>query len=538
MKSMIEIVYKENKEQANGNEGYFHLPKNIRQVGDTNGRERIYLEDYVGTFLKKYFSAPEGRAAMLFGEFKWADGISYFFIRSAAAIHTMEPAPDHLVFDDAVWTEVHDVMEKYFKNQQILGWALSLPGYGEDLNEQIIRAHLNHFGGNDKTLFRVNGQEKEETFYTYEGGTLRSTGGFYIYYEKNEPMQSYLIDQNQNRSIENGESVPDRAVSDFRKMIEEKSGEEPEHDHRKPILYAMTACAAAALLVTVTQKYGDALPFPGKTKEQTVAVAGNVQGEKTQTAESAAEASAAEEGNTGENTSTPESTGTELETENESGSAAVSEEQNLSGTDPAGSGEQSTSGGEQTGAAENNTGTAQTDPAPGAEPSSAPGTASGSETAETAAQVWQEYIVQKGDTGENTSTPESTGTELETENESGSAAVSEEQNLSGTDPAGSGEQSTSGGEQTGAAENNTGTAQTDPAPGAEPSSAPGTASGSETAETAAQVWQEYIVQKGDSLSKISERYYGTMSRVKDICELNQIAVEDLIYAGQKIYLPK
>ena len=55
---------------------------------------------------------------------------------------------------------------------------------------------------------------------------------------------------------------------------------------------------------------------------------------------------------------------------------------------------------------------------------------------------------------------------------------------------------------------------------------------------AAQVWQEYTVQKGDSLSKISERYYGTMSRVKDICELNQIAVEDLIYAGQKIYLPK
>ena len=40
MKSMIEIVYKENKEQANGNEGYFHLPKNIRQVGDTNGRQR------------------------------------------------------------------------------------------------------------------------------------------------------------------------------------------------------------------------------------------------------------------------------------------------------------------------------------------------------------------------------------------------------------------------------------------------------------------------------------------------------------------
>ena len=42
------------------------LPKNIRQVGDTNGRERIYLEDYVGTFLKKYF--------FIFPEFPCGEG--------------------------------------------------------------------------------------------------------------------------------------------------------------------------------------------------------------------------------------------------------------------------------------------------------------------------------------------------------------------------------------------------------------------------------------------------------------------------------
>lgn len=433
---MIEIVYKENKEQANGNEGCFHLPKNIRQVGDGNGRERIYLEDYVGTFLKKYFAAPEGRAAVLFGEFKWADGISYFFIRSAAAIHTMEPAPDHLVFDDAVWTEVHDVMEKYFKHQQILGWALSLPGYGEDLNEQIIRTHISHFGGNDKTLFRVNGQEREESFYTYEGGTLRSTGGFYIYYEKNEPMQSYLIDQNQNRSIENGESVPDRAVSDFRKIIEEKGEEEPERDHRKPVLYAATACAAAVLLVTVTQKYGNVLPLPGRTSEPTVSVAGTAEGEK------------------------PQSTSAE---------SAVS----------------------------------------GAEASS--------ETAST----------------------ETGGTEPENGSESENPAENGEQNPLGEDLLDSGEQNPSDGEQAGTEQNGE-IAQAEPTPGAESGVQSGgeSASSEETAETAAQVWQEYTVQKGDSLSKISERYYGTMSRVKDICELNRIAVEDLIYAGQKIYLPK
>lgn len=450
---MIEIIYKENKEQANGNEGCFHVPKNIRQVGDANGRERIYLEDYVETFLKKYFCASEGRVAILFGEFKWADGISYFFIRSAAAIHGMEPAPDHLVFDDRVWTEVHDVMEKYFRHQQILGWALSLPGYEEDLNEQMIKAHLDHFGGNDKTLFRVNRQEREESFYTYEGGTLRSTGGFYIYYEKNEPMQSYLIDQNQNQSIENGENVPDQAVSDFRKIIEEKREEIPERDHRKPILYAMTACAAAALLVTVTQKYGDVLPLSGKAKEQTVAVAGKAQGEKAQRAENTAKSRSEETEHKGEDILTEESAEPEMRKENDG--------QNPSETKAAEGGEQNTSGKDQTGTAEDSTGIA--------------------------------------------------------ENHAGTAENS-----------------------TGKAENNTGMAQTVPTSGTETggSSDAGTVSGGETTETAAQVWQEYTVQKGDSLSKISERYYGTMSRVKDICELNQIALEDLIYAGQKIYLPK
>lgn len=37
---------------------------------------------------------------------------------------------------------------------------------------------------------------------------------------------------------------------------------------------------------------------------------------------------------------------------------------------------------------------------------------------------------------------------------------------------------------------------------------------------------------------ISEKYYGTMSRVKDICAMNGITSEDVIYAGQKILLPK
>ena len=49
--------------------------------------------------------------------------------------------------------------------------------------------------------------------------------------------------------------------------------------------------------------------------------------------------------------------------------------------------------------------------------------------------------------------------------------------------------------------------------------------------------QKYVVQKGDTLSKISKTYYGSTKKIHDICQLNQLDSEDLIYAGQIILLP-
>lgn len=48
---------------------------------------------------------------------------------------------------------------------------------------------------------------------------------------------------------------------------------------------------------------------------------------------------------------------------------------------------------------------------------------------------------------------------------------------------------------------------------------------------------EYYVEKGDSLAGISRKFYGTTARVKDICRLNDISNPDLIEQGQKLLLP-
>ena len=48
---MIEVIYKEDKEDQETVQEPFSMPRNVRQIGLTNGDYRIYVEDYVYTFL-------------------------------------------------------------------------------------------------------------------------------------------------------------------------------------------------------------------------------------------------------------------------------------------------------------------------------------------------------------------------------------------------------------------------------------------------------------------------------------------------------
>lgn len=49
--------------------------------------------------------------------------------------------------------------------------------------------------------------------------------------------------------------------------------------------------------------------------------------------------------------------------------------------------------------------------------------------------------------------------------------------------------------------------------------------------------QYYIIEKGDTLAKISLKIYNTKDMVSKICEVNEIEDVDKIFVGQKILLP-
>lgn len=126
---MIEIVYEKEKQKPEGNEGFFRIPNNIRQIGEIRGTQKIYIEDYAYTYLCRISSenSHRGIAAILLGQANWKEGISYLFIKSAVALPDMEVTEEHLTFTQEIWNHVYEKNKEYFPEQEVVGWFLSIP---------------------------------------------------------------------------------------------------------------------------------------------------------------------------------------------------------------------------------------------------------------------------------------------------------------------------------------------------------------------------------------------------------------------------
>lgn len=59
----------------------------------------------------------------------------------------------------------------------------------------------------------------------------------------------------------------------------------------------------------------------------------------------------------------------------------------------------------------------------------------------------------------------------------------------------------------------------------------------EDREVAQSNYEEYIVENGDTLAAICKSRYGSLSKMKEICTINNIKNADYIAPGQKLYLP-
>lgn len=123
------------------------IPKNVMQIGTGSPNVKLYMEDYVHTFLER---CQGKETCVAFGQQEEKDGIRYYLI------------------------------------------------YGVEKETDFRRGNFPYF----QKLERIGKIEKKEAavrFWTVRGEEIQ-IGGYFIFYEQNEEMQAYMIaEREQNR---------------------------------------------------------------------------------------------------------------------------------------------------------------------------------------------------------------------------------------------------------------------------------------------------------------------------------------------------
>lgn len=240
-------------------EGAVKLPKNIRQIGNPASNWKIYVEDYVYTYLHPATEQEreEKKVCVLFGKVERAEK-NYIFISGAAAVEPLLKAVGLPEFTEEVWEYVYQQAKEYFSELEIIGWSVMTSFWPLHLLPEFENLHRRHFEGADKVMFLMNPDEQEEHFYRLAGGNLSGQSGYYIYYEKNEAMQEFMVRQYQKEPEAAVRTrIEEKAINGYRARMQEKQSRvKPKAEHS--ILCAagvLTAMAACVIGITTINNY-------------------------------------------------------------------------------------------------------------------------------------------------------------------------------------------------------------------------------------------------------------------------------------------
>ena len=250
---MIENVYP----VTNKDEGVARrsrtLPRNIRACGQTGGVLPVYMEDYVGTYIRRLTESgfPECSAMVLVGQVMETEIGRCLFVKGAINANAICEG-DCPVFGEEVWNEVYEKIRLYFPCDEVVGWCVAGPGFRMLREEVFLRAHIDNFADSEKIFCCYESLEKELSIRICEAGHFRVLPGYCIYYEKNEEMQSYMLEESaQERRIK--QSKMQEASENLTESPEEiqKKREEKKSSFRKDIMQLAAIACIIVLIVSV-----------------------------------------------------------------------------------------------------------------------------------------------------------------------------------------------------------------------------------------------------------------------------------------------
>lgn len=466
------------------------LPKNITQIGEADEHCKIFVEDYVVSYLKQLnpLARDKTMAAALYGKRKQEEDVTFLFVYGAGKLDFIQKEVRHL--SQAQGQEIERIRRQFFPEFEFLGYRI--------------------LDGNVVEGFHVCGKEE-----------CRFVKGYAQFYEKNEAMLSYMLESRQVEAApESVDSEKYDAARNRQEKRREKYGRRTEEkgEDQTPSKAGIGGLRASAVAVLVLLcALGLAMNSPAlkekgftwerlkeelrekKLPEMTV-TSGKIAQANASRGEEKLQESLAESAESGE-----------AEKEDEGVKTAAQD----------GKADQSSQGGEAGHASQES----KADGQAGQENAAKQGSAVGG-------QAGQENAVKQGSTTSGQTEGEKGKTRSDKNDGDQTVAVptagkvQAESAEAGKVQTGQAEMAEAGKIQTGQAEMaEAGKVQT------------GQAAAAETDAPAAKEVVTYVVKRGDTLTGISLRVYGSEKYVDLICRLNAIRNPDEIKEGQKILLP-
>lgn len=281
---------------------YREFPKNVRQIGVPLPGQKIYLEDYVITYLKQSFvHAQEPVVVLLLGKNGEEKAEKAAFIYGAMVLEE-EGVLERGGISKEIWDQVYEKIRHNFPEAQVLGWACGVPMWSGSVDGQVRKLQKAEFPKENSTLFLWDLSEKEEKIFLWQRNMLKEMSGYYVYFEKNPQMQNFMLDDSKEPESIDGD-YEDTVTVSMRHVIEEK---EERKKNLQLLAYCGAVAAGIALLFGVhtmldstariqkmEQTVDTLTEYVGKQQEDVAAMSrqaeGTVQQIPFQTAESATE---------------------------------------------------------------------------------------------------------------------------------------------------------------------------------------------------------------------------------------------------------
>lgn len=173
------------------------LPKNITQIGEADKHCRVYVEDYVVSYIKQMNGMAQNKdiAIALYGRRTTENGVAYLFAYGSAKLNFLQKTVRHL--SQAQEQEIEKLRKKYFPEMTFLGYQI--------LNGEMVEG------------FRICEQE-----------ICRYVAGYAQFYEKNDSMLAYMLE---NREEEAEPEKLDQEKYEVVKKRQEERRQRQESGH-------------------------------------------------------------------------------------------------------------------------------------------------------------------------------------------------------------------------------------------------------------------------------------------------------------------